>query len=190
MLRYRGPKRQSNPQPTEFEAALRQNEPLRGATNVTIPSGEERQAVAITDTPEVPAFDPDRKVMWKVGGSAARFDLAALLAKPAVASGTVLNSANAVVQWAGSKLCMLARSTDPTSQFLFSAGQAGTYSVAIMVSSIDLEPWARRSNAEQIPAAKLPAAQVGEVARDAVGKALQDGSGDITFTPAGRGRSR
>ena len=143
----------------EFEAALRQNGPRLAAANVTIPSGAPARAVRITGSPEVPAFDPDREVIWTVEGSAARFDLAALLAKPAVALGMPLNSTNAVVQRVGGMRCMLARSTDTPSQFLFSSDQAGAYAVAITVSSIDLEPWARRSNAAKIPAAKLPAAQ-------------------------------
>ena len=154
MLRPTGPRRQSNPQPSEFEAALRHTEPLLAATNVTVPSGEERQPVSITGKPEVPVFDPDRKVMWTVDGRAVRFDLSDLLAKPQVASTstTALNSTNAVVHSMGSTLCMLARSTDSPSQFLFSADRAGTYSVAITVSSIDIEPWARRSSAAAIPA--------------------------------------
>ncbi len=157
MLRPAGARRQSNPQPSAFEAALRHNEPLLRAATVTVPSGAERHAAAITGTPEVPAFDPGRTVTWKVDGSAVRFDLAALLTKPAVTATTPLNATNAVVHSMGSTLCMLARSTDSPSQFLFSAGRAGTYSVAIAISSIDLEPWARRSNAtQQIPAAKLP----------------------------------
>ena len=143
----------------KFEAALRQNEPPLAAASVTIPSGAAARAVAITGKPEVPALDPDREVVWKVDGSAVRFDLAELLAKPAVAGGTALNSMNAVVRAVGGKLCMLARSTDSASQFLFSSAQTGTCSVAIAVSSIDLEPWARRSNPAKIPAARLPAAQ-------------------------------
>ena len=155
MLRPMGPGRQSNPQPSEFEAALRHTELLLAATNVTVPSGKERQPVSITGEPEVPVFDPDRKLMWTVDGRAVRFDLADLLAKPQVASTstTALNSTNAVVHSMGSTLCMLARSTDSPSQFLFSADQAGTYSVAITVSSIDIEPWARRSSAATMLAA-------------------------------------
>ena len=154
MLRPTGLRRQSNPQPSEFEAALRHTELLLAATNVTVPSGEERQPVSITGEPEVSVFDPDRKVIWTVDGSAVQFDLTALLAKPQVASTTALNlnSTNAVVHSMGSTLCMLARSTDSPSQFLFSADRAGTYSVAITVSSIDIEPWARRSSAAAIPA--------------------------------------
>ena len=182
MLRPAESKRQSSPRLTEFEAALRRNEPLLAAANVTIRSGEETQAVTVTDTPEVPALDPDRKLIWTVGVSAMRLDLSALLAKPAVAPTTALNSKNAVVQSVGSALCMLARSTNSPSQFLFSADQAGTHSVAITVSSIDLEPWARRSNAAKIPAEKLPptrtADQVRELARDAAGNALAGGGGE------------
>ncbi len=154
MLRPTGPRRQSNSQPSKFEAALRHNEPWPAAKSVTIQNGSETQAALITDSPKVPDADPDREVIWKVGVSAVRFDLSALLAKPVVTRGAELNSKNAVVHSMGSTLCMLARSTD--SQFLFSADRAGTYSVAITVSSIDLEPWARRSNASKIAAVKLP----------------------------------
>ena len=156
MLRPTGPIRQSNRQPSEFEA-LRHNERLLPATSVIIQSGSETRAVAITGEPKVPPADPDREVIWTVEVSAVRFDLSALLAKPAVASTTPLDSTNAVVYSMGSTLCMLARSTDPTSRFLFSADRAGTYSVAITVSSIDVEPWARRSDASTLPVAKLPA---------------------------------
>ena len=116
MLRPAGPRRQSKPQLSEFEAALRHNEPLLRAATVTIPSEAERQAVAIAGTPEVPAFDPGRTVTWKVDGSAVQFDLAALLAKPAVTVTTPLNATNAVVHSMGNTLCMLARSTDSPSQ--------------------------------------------------------------------------
>ena len=154
MLRPTGPGRQSNPQPSEFEAALRHTELLLAATNVTVPSGEERQPVLITGKPKVPPADPDRKVIWTVDGRAVRFDLSDLLAKPQVARTTALNlnSTNAVVHSMGSTLCMLARSAASRSRFLFSAERAGTYSVAITVSSIDIEPWARRSSAAAIPA--------------------------------------
>ncbi len=140
----------------EFEAALRESEVLLEAADVTIQSTAKTQAVSITGEPEVPDFDPDRELIWTVDGSAARFDLSELLAKPEVADDTALSSDNAIVQWVGSKLFMLARSTDSPSQFLFSSDHAGTYSVEITVSSIDIEPWARRSNAATIPAAKLP----------------------------------
>ena len=143
----------------QTEAALRHNRRLLAAVTVTIRSGAAGQAVRITGRPEVPAVDPAREVIWRVEGRAARFDLAALLAKPAVAPGTALDPTNAAVQWVGAKRCLLARSTDTPSQFLFSADAEGAYAVAITVSSIDLEPWARRSNAAKIPAAKLPAAQ-------------------------------
>ena len=158
MLRPTGPRPQSNPRPSKFEAALRHNEPWPAAKSVTIQSGSETQAALITDSPKVPDADPDREVIWKVGVSAVRFDLSALLAKPVVARGVELNSKNAVVHSMGTTLCMLARSTE--SRFLFSADRAGTYSVAITVSSIDLEPWARRSDASKIPAAKLPVTPV------------------------------
>ena len=139
----------------EFEAALRESEVLLEATAVTIQSTAKTQAARITDNPKVPDFDPDRELIWTVDGSATRFDLSELLAKPEVATSTALSSENAVVQWVGSKLFMLARSNDPASQFLFSSDHEGTYSVEITVSSIDIEPWARRSNAATIPAAKL-----------------------------------
>ena len=144
----------------EFERALRENETVLRATNVAISERAETQAALITGNPKVPDFDPDREVIWTVEGSSVRFNLSALLAKPKVASTTELNSTNAIVHSMGDTLCMLARSTHSPSQFLFSAEAKGTYEVAITVSSIDLEPWARRSNpTEQIPAAKLAAAQ-------------------------------
>ena len=177
MLRPTGPRRQSKPQPSEFEAALRQNVPLLPATDVTVPSGAETQAVTIMGRPKVPDADPDREVIWTVDGSAVRFNLSTLLAKPAVARTTALNSKNAVVQEVGGKVCMLARSTTARSRFLFSADQAGTYAVAITISSIDLEPWARRSNAAK-----------GEL-RDAIGASLAAGPG-INITDDTDGRKR
>ena len=147
----------------EFEAALRESEVLLEAVDVTIQSTAKTQPARITGNPKIPDFDPDRELIWTVDGSAARFDLSELLAKPEVATSTALSSENAVVQWVGSKLFMLARSNDPASEFLFSSDHAGTYSVEITVSSIDIEPWARRSNAAKIPAAKLPSSNlVGE----------------------------
>ena len=128
---------------------------MPAAKSVTIQTGSEAKAALITDSPKVPDADPDREVIWKVGVGAVRFDLAALLAKPEVEPETVLDSTNSVVHSMGTTLCMLARSTE--SRFLFSADRAGTYSVAITVSSIDLEPWARRSDASKLPVAKLPA---------------------------------
>ena len=177
MLRPTGPRRQSKPQPSEFEAALRQNAPLLTATNVTVRSGRETQGVLITGRPRIPDADPDREVIWTVDGSAVRFNLSTLLAKPAVARRTALNSTNAVVQWVGGKLCMLARSPHSPSQFLFSVDQAGAYAVAITLSSIDLEPWARRSNASK------------EGLRDAIGASLVAGAGvNVTGDPDGRKR--
>ena len=145
----------------EFEGALRYDEQLLPATAVAIASGKESVVVAIPGTPEVPAADPDREVIWTVDGSTVRFDLSALRAKPTVTvtTTTVLDSTNSVVFSVGSTLCMLARtaaSEMAASQFLFSADRADTYSVELAVSSIDLEPWARRSNATKVAAANLP----------------------------------
>ena len=142
----------------EFETALRHDEPLIEATVVAIQSEQESQGKQIiTDKPPpVPDADPDRELIWTVGFSTVRIKLWALLALPAVALNTPLDARNSIVHSVGSTLCMLARSTSP-SQFLFSADVAGNYSVEIAVSSIDLEPWARRSNAgERIPVEKLP----------------------------------
>ena len=176
MLRPTGPGRQSNPRRSEFEAALRKKETVRSATNVAIRTAG--QAALITGTPQVPEADPDREVIWTVDGSAMRFNLAALLAKPEVALNTALNESNAMVHSVGGKLCMLARSTDSPSQFLFSAAAADTYSVEIAVSSIDLEPWARRSNAEWIPAEKLPSPGLTQAQVDARIKALDPSAAD------------
>ena len=149
-----GQNQQSNPQPSEFEKALRQNESLIEEADVIIRSGKESKPSAIPGKPEVPEADPDRELIWKVGGSTKRFNLAELLAKPPVTNTTVLSDTNAMVQSVSGTRCMLARSSDSPSRFLFSAESAGTYSVAITVSSIDLEPWARRSNPAKIPAAE------------------------------------
>ena len=143
----------------EFETALRHDEPLIEATVVAIQSEQESQGKQIiTDKPPpVPDADPDRELIWTVGFSTVRIKLWALLALPAVALNTPLDARNSIVHSVGSTLCMLARSTSP-SQFLFSADVAGNYTVEIAVSSIDLEPWARRSNAgERIPVEKLSA---------------------------------
>ena len=163
-------------QPTgEFEAALRKNEPVLSAANAAVRTPA--AAVPFTGKPEVPEADPDRELIWTVGVSSVRFNLAELLAKPEVASGTPLNAKNSIVRSVGSKLCMLARSTDSPSQFLFSADQAGAYAVAITVSSIDLEPWARRSNTAK------------EGLRDAIGASLAAGAGvNVTGDPDGRTR--
>lgn len=186
-----GQSQESDPQPSEFEEALRQNEALLPATSVSVPSGKESKPVAITGEPEVPEADPDRELIWTVGQSSVRFNLAALLAKPKVALATPLNATNAVVLSVDGALCMLARSTDSPSQFLFSADAAGAYSVAITVSSIDLEPWARRSNPAKIPSAELAAGlQAGDGV--VVGAPNNDGVRKIgAQTPAaGAGRAR
>ena len=115
-----------------------------------------------------------------------RFHLVELLAKPAVALGTALDSSNAIVLWVDSTLCLLARSTD--SEFMFSADAPGAYSVEITVSSIDLEPWARRSkHAEKIPAGKLPPLGLLQSQVDARIEALDhpvDSAGEQEFTLA------
>ena len=143
----------------EFETALRHDVPWITATVVAIQSEQESQGKPIitVDPPPVPDADPDRELIWTVGVSTVRIKLWALLALPAVAPDTPLDARNSIVHSVGSTLCMLARSDQSPSQFLFSADVAGNYSVEIAVSSIDLEPWARRSNAgERIPAEKLP----------------------------------
>ena len=123
----------------------------------------------------MPVADPDREVIWTVDGNTVRFDLSALRAKPPVASGTDLDSSNSVVFSVGSTLCMLARtaaSETAASQFLFSADRADTYSVELAVSSIDLEPWARRSNATKVAAANLPSPWLTQAQVDARVRAL------------------
>lgn len=141
----------------EFEAALRTTVEVLPATAVTIQNAAATLAVPITGEPAVPAADPDREIVWRVGSASIRFDLSALLRKPAVRHTAPLSSSNAVEFSSGGVLYLLARSDDDPAQFLFSADQEGTYQVAIEESSIDLEPWARRSSAAKIPAAKLPA---------------------------------
>ena len=177
---------------TDFESALRQNEVLLEETSVPIQGAAESQAVAIPTTPpdeapEVPALDPDRELIWRVDGCSVRFHLVELLAKPAVTSGTALDSSNAIVLWVGNTLCLLARTAD--SEFMFSADAAGNYSVEITVSSIDLEPWARRSNdTEKIPAAKLPPLGLSQSQVDARVRALENRGDQIktgSFTGVG-----
>ena len=166
----------------EFEAALRTARDVLTAVNVTIQNGAATLGVPIMGTPEVPGADPDRElVLTTAPGGALRFDLSALLAKPAVAHAATLSSSNAVVFTAGGVEYFLARSTDSPSQFLFSADTAGTYNVAITESSIDLSPWARRSNADTIPVAKLPnipSAKLPPAARLPGVQVLSDGGTD------------
>ena len=176
---------------TDFESALRQNEVLLEETSVPIQGAAESQAVAIPTTPpdeapEVPALDPDRELIWTVDGCSVRFHLVELLAKPAVALGTALDSSNAIVLWVGNTLCLLARTAD--SEFMFSADAAGNYSVEITVSSIDLEPWARRSNDTKIPAGKLPPLGLSQSQVDARVRALENRGDQIetgSFTGVG-----
>ena len=123
MLRPTGPTRQSNRQPSEFEA-LRHNERLLPATSVIIQSGSETRAVAITGAPEVPPADPDREVIWTVGVSAVRFDLSALLAKPEVASTIPLDSTNAVVYSMGSTLLPFRTTVGWDSEFTTPRGRS------------------------------------------------------------------
>ena len=163
---------QSEPQPSEFETALRKNETVLSAANVTVRTPA--VPVPFPGKPKVPEADRDRELIWTVDRSVVRFNLAELLAKPEVAPTTPLNAANAIVRSVGSKLCMLARSTDSPSQFLFSADQAGAYAVAITVSSIDVEPWARRSNAQRIPAQKLPPERLAPSTADKFARAAPD----------------
>ena len=172
---------------TDFESALRQNKVLLAAASVAIQERAVTQAAAIPGAPKVPAFDPDRELIWTVDDCSVRFHLVELLAKPAVTSSTALDSSNAIVLWVGNTLCLLARTADPDSQFMFSADAAATYSVEIKVSSIDLEPWARRSNDTKIPAGKLPPLGLSQSQVDARIEALDhpvDSAGEWEFTLA------
>ena len=175
---------------TDFESALRQNKVLLEETSVPIQDGAESQAVAIPTTPvtKVPALDPDRELIWRVDDCSVRFHLVELLAKPAVTSSTALDSSNAIVLWVGNTLCLLARTADPDSQFMFSADAPGAYSVEITVSSIDLEPWARRSNDTKILADKLPPLGLSQSQVDARVRALENRGDQIatdSFTGVG-----
>lgn len=162
----------------EFEAALRRTRSIRTVTPVTIQNAAATLAQPITGTPLVPATDPDAELIVTVNGTAQRFDLSALLAKPAQRHTQALSSANAVEWTSGGVQYFIARSDDTHSQFLFSADTSGTYQVAIDLSEIDVETWARRSSAALIPASKLDISRVAAVVRAGVYNWAEEGNTD------------
>ena len=119
------------PQPSEFEAALRKNEPVLSAANVTVRTPA--VPVAFPGKPKVPEADRDRELIWTVGVSSVRFNLAELLAKPdQPVPGLELTGLQvaAGVSGFGTLNCM---AYDPDAEILYLGGSAG-YVVAFAAS--------------------------------------------------------
>lgn len=139
----------------EFEASLRHESDIVRTATVAVAIG--LASYAIPGAPKLPGADADRELIITVGtNESITIDLSALLAKPAVASvGPALSSTNAVEWTAGGVTYLLARRAG-TGEFLFGADTVGSYSVTIVDSVVDVSPFARRSTAAKLPAAKLP----------------------------------
>ena len=140
----------------EFEEGLRHDSTL--LDNEAIAQGASNAAGEFGSKPELPAQEGDRELTASVASPAGsqRFDLSALYNKPTASPGDQLSTANAV-EWAsddGSTNYFLARRAN--GEFLFASDTTGaTYNVTIIDHATDLEPWARRSNNDPIPADKL-----------------------------------
>ena len=138
----------------EFEASLRREKDIVRGAQVAVAVG--LASYALPGAPKLPDADADREVIVTIGSNDPfTFDLAALLAKPALASvGPALSSSNAVEWTQGGVTYLIARRSG-TGEFLIGADTVGDYSVTLVDSVVDVEPFARRG-ADKLPAAKLP----------------------------------
>ena len=131
----------------QFETALRRSTTLAAAVSIT--QGLSNAAERITGNPKVPADDGDRELTLKVAnGLTHRFDVATLLAKPAVSQGAQLSDSNSVSIVEGDDTWRVAR--DGANNLMFASDNVGTYAVTIVDSQIDLQPDARLSAAKSI----------------------------------------
>ena len=131
----------------QFESALRRSTTLAAAVSIT--QGLSNAAERITGNPKVPADDGDRELTLKVAnGLTHRFDVATLLAKPAVSQGAQLSDSNSVSIVEGDDTWRVAR--DGANNLMFASDNVGTYAVTIVDSQIDLQPDARLSASKSI----------------------------------------
>lgn len=107
------------------------------------------------NNPNIPGAENARRLRIVVDGTAMQtVNLSALAAKPAAAVTNQLSSRTAIVFSHDGTLYFLARTAG--GKFLFSADSVGDYQLQIFDNRIDLEDFARRSNAAKVPDAKLP----------------------------------
>ena len=143
----------ANPRVTSlsrFEAALRKTTVISGPAAFTVASPN--AAVAISGS--VPGAEADRELVVAVAGSSTQtFQLSSFAGKDAAAAAITLTDANSVKWMAGTVTYRLGHTA--AGGFVASASTAGTYTITLTDSRIDLETWARR-NGEQIPANRLP----------------------------------
>ena len=137
------------------EASLRHESDIARGAQVAVAIGG--ASYALPGAPKLPGADADRELIMTIGtNDPFTIDLAALLAKPALPSvGPALSSTNAVEWTQGGVTYLLAR-RGGTGEFLFGADTVGDYTVTIVDSVVDVSPFARRSSAAHLPAAKLP----------------------------------
>ena len=134
---------------SDFEAALRKTTVISGPAAFTVASPN--AAVAISGS--MPEADAGRELVVAVTGSTQTFQLSSLAGKDAAAAAITLTDANSVKWMAGTVTYRLGHTA--AGGFVASASTAGTYTITLTDSRIDLEGWARL-NGGQIPANRLP----------------------------------
>ena len=155
---------------TEFEHALRHEAALCQSCSVNVSISD--AAYRLPGAPKVPSAEDNRQLVVTVTptstgvASSRRFNLAALLLKPAVGQTTQLTSSNSVEFTLAGVLYFIARETGDN-QLLFSADTIDTYAVTVIDSRVDVQA-----------AARLGAPPIAETARDVVAAALVAGGAD------------
>lgn len=139
----------------QFEDALRTQTTLQ--TNFAVAVAASDAAYRMGSLAKVPPAGYDRELLVRVGtGFWYVINVNTLRAKPTVSQGDQLNDTNAVGYTEGDDQWWFARESG-TNNLLFGSDNVGTHRVSLQDSQIDLSTWARRSNADVIPDAKLPA---------------------------------
>ena len=139
-----------------FEAALRTRERLLLSESIQVAIAD----AAYDARQDLLGSDDDRDIIIKTANPASeyKFKMKTLNDLAGVDQATQLTNSNALT-WSsddGNVEFFIAKGRN--GHFLFSADSVGTYSVSIDHDSVDLSPWARKSNADKIPADKLPLA--------------------------------
>ena len=121
----------------------------------------------------VPANVKGRVIEYVIDNNTFTGTAAALHALPAVSGSPPLTTANAL-RWETSTgdVFWLARGTD--GDFWASADDVGDFDVSLAAIDIDVAPWARLSNADRIPAGKIPPPADGSIAKAKLVQAVQD----------------
>ena len=141
-----------------FENGLRQDTDLLTAVSFTVPAGGLSAALQVGADGLVPVDENDRELIVSLPGVAAtRVQMKVFLAKVQAASAATLTDANSVSFTSGGSPSVTFRlARNPDGRFLVTADTAGTYSLTVKDSRIDLEGFARKSSTERVPDAKLP----------------------------------